>query len=268
MYSGLELTRFSGRLMGAHQQVDHIARRHLKELLSAPVTFPRIRQILHFEGINGPDGIKLKSPSKNVPWHFFDPLHGDSTDFMKLLSVHYDGLIAELKAKNNERSAFEAAWLAHAIVDGLTPAHHYPFDEKLAELRSGSPVAGLTTYKKIFFQGITRRQTLKNMLKAYGPRGLYLGHWVFEWGFGGIMRPLRFPDARPLPSDIRRLQKLGYKEYFLREARAIARLDIYNQYLKKGWTPKLVRLARQDLAPRMIRTVTVLWYGAALEAQK
>ena len=133
MYSGLVLTKYSGRLMGAHQKIDRVARRHLSEIMAADVVFPRISEILRFEGKNGPDGIKRKSPGKDEPWHYLDPLSGDASEFLAILDEHYMGLVTHLRAGNTERAAFEAAWLAHAIVDGLTPAHHYPQEQKYTE---------------------------------------------------------------------------------------------------------------------------------------
>ncbi len=41
----------------------------------------------------------------------------------------------EIRRHNIVRASFEAAWLAHALVDGLTPAHHYPYEEKLLEVQ-------------------------------------------------------------------------------------------------------------------------------------
>ncbi len=267
MYSGLTLTRYSGRLFGGHQQIDRVARRHLAQLLSPQTTFPGVRSVLHFEGKNGPDGIKRKSPSKDEPWHFFEPLEGDTTAFMKLLSMHYLNLVKELKNKNKERSAFEAAWLAHAIVDGLTPAHHYPYEEEISKLRGGAHKDDRTTVmEKLIFKGDTKYKTMKNTLKAYGPRGLYMSHGLFELGFGIIIKPLRFPDARPSANHVAYAYDLGYEEYFLRQARKIARLNIFNTYIEGGWTGKLSRQVREELAPIIVRTVTVIWYMAAQEA--
>ena len=268
MFSGLEFTNYSGQLVGAHQKIDRVSRRHLAELLEPSTNFPRIRDILHFEGKNGPDGIKIKSPAKNEPWHYFDPLSEDSADFMQLLTMHYEGLVRELKSMNYERSAFEAAWLAHAIVDGLTPAHHYPFAEKISELRGGAPNSSRTSYrKKLIFKGKTKRETVKNMVKAYGPRGLYMAHWLYEFGFSAIVKPLRFPDARLTSEDMAEVKKLGYEKYFLKNARDIARLGMFERYLQHGWQSKLARETREVLAPSMIRTVTVIWYLAVDEAE-
>ena len=267
MYSGLTLTRNSGRLFGGHQHIDRVARRHLNELLPKTAPFPSIRPILHFEGKNGPDGIKRKSPSKNEPWHFFEPLKGDTKPFMKLLTAHYKQLVIQLKAKNKERAAFEAAWLAHAAVDGMTPPHHYPYEVKLAEIRGGAAKEDRTTVmQKWIFKGDTKTKTMKNIFKVWGPRGLFIAHGMFELGFGFIIKPLRFPDARPTVHDIAQAKKLGYEEYFLKQARKIALMQLFEDYIASGWTAKLSRQVREELAPIMIKTVTVLWYEASEEA--
>src|SRR5687767_1959302 len=122
MYSGSTLTKYSGRVMGAHQKIDRVARRHLGKIVRDNRVFPASRTILQFEGKNGPDGIKRKSPARDEPWHYYDPFNETDTQLTDLIQEHYDKLVAELKVHNRERVAFEAAWLAHALVDGLTPA--------------------------------------------------------------------------------------------------------------------------------------------------
>src|SRR5690606_2252790 len=124
MYSGSTLTKYSGRVIGAHQKIDRVARRHLSRMIADDSAIPPIRSILHFEGKNGPDAIKRKSPAKDELWHYFNPFDDKDTRIVDIIDEHYRLLVRELKARNTERSAFEAAWLAHAIVDGLTPAHH------------------------------------------------------------------------------------------------------------------------------------------------
>jgi hypothetical protein len=267
MYSGLVLTKYSGRLMGAHQKIDRVARRHLGELLPIGAKFPTIRQILNFEGKNGPDGIKRKSPGRDEPWHYLNPLDKQNDVFLDILDEHYYKLVDYLRAGNDERAAFETAWLAHAVVDGLTPAHHFPYEEKIAELRGGRSKDSRTTIsEKLLFKSDSVTKSILNTLKAYGPRGIYTSHALFEMGFTVIIRPLRLPDARPGRSDIDELEKKGHGEYFLHRAREIAVQNYYETYLKWGWTPRLSNRIRHELAPTMVRTVTVLWYSAAEEA--
>lgn len=267
MYSGLVLTRYSGRLMGAHQKIDRVARRHLAGLMPSSAPFPKITEIIRFEGKNGPDGIKRKSPGKDEPWHFLNPLGDDHDAFLQLLREHYEGLVRSLQETNSTRAAFEAAWLAHAIVDGLTPAHHYPYEQKIDEMRQGGNEARQSIKDKFIFKGDTAAQTALNNFKAYGPRGLLSSHVLFEFGVMFLIRPLRLPDAKPTASDLSEIEELGHGEYFIRRAREVAVHDLYEQYLEKGWTPKLANQIRHKLAPTMAKTVTVIWYAAAREAK-
>ncbi|MEK7603111.1 MAG: hypothetical protein AAB459_02630, partial [Patescibacteria group bacterium] len=177
----------SGRLIGAHQKVDRVARRHLMRVLKDESVFPKVNKILQFEGKNGPDAIKRKSPAKDEPWHYTNPFDDEDTKLEELIWIHYDHLVTELKAGNQERIAFEAAWLAHAIVDGLTPAHHYPYEEKLIELRGGEGIESRTTYrKKLIMPGKTGSELIKNNWKMWGPRGLIMSHMMFEFGVAAI----------------------------------------------------------------------------------
>lgn len=253
--------------MGSHQKIDRVARRHVRELLPHNELFPTISEILEFEGKNGPDGVKRKSPARDEPWHYLDPLSHDHESFLLTINGHYDQLVTHLKKRNHERAAFEAAWLAHAVVDGLTPAHHYPYEEKLTELRNGKGIESRTTIReKLVFSGDTVGKTLANTYKAYGPRGLMSSHVMFEFGVMFIIRPLRLPDARPTKADIKEVLKLQPEEFFLHKAREIAVLDIYERYIEYGWTPKLSNQIRHQLAPLLVKTVTLLWYRAAHEA--
>src|SRR5437762_10117413 len=116
MYSGTTLTRFSGRILGAHQKIDRVARHHLRQILPDNTVFPSVRSILQFEGKNGPDALKRKSPAKNEPWHYYSPFDDADSKLLILIKEHYDQLVRQLKSRKKEREAFEEAWLAHALV--------------------------------------------------------------------------------------------------------------------------------------------------------
>lgn len=269
MYSGTSLTRYSGRIVGAHQKIDRIARRHLGKLLSDNTLFPKSKEILYFEGKRGPDAIKLKSPAKDEPWHYFNPFDDTDTQILDIINDHQNSLIQEIKAGNQERVAFEAAWLAHAIVDGLTPAHHYPYEEKLVELRGGEGIESRTTLKtKLFMPGLTKREMLKNNWEMWGSKGLLTTHMLFEFGVASIIAPLSFSDGVPKQKDIDEIHQVGVVEYFRQVAREIAVLDMYVRYYQKGWTPKLAYDVRHKLAPLIIKCVALSWYDALANSGK
>ncbi len=258
----------SGRVLGAHQKIDRIARKQLSMLLTNDDLFPASGKILHFEGKNGPDAIKRKSPAKDEPWHYFNPFDDDDNQLLELITHHYEQLIIELKAGNNERSAFEAAWLAHALVDGLTPAHHYPYEEKLTELRGGAGIETRTTIRaKWILPGETRGEQLKNNWKMWGAKGLFMTHGMFEMGIATIIAPLSFGELSIKDDDIVQLQHKGIAEWFRHIAREIAVLNMYENYYQKGWTPKLAWQVRHKLGPELIKTVALAWYGALIDAK-
>lgn len=269
MYSGTTLTKYSGRVLGAHQKVDRVSRRHLALLLKDDKSFPAIKQILHFEGKNGPDAIKRKSPAKDEPWHYFNPFHEGDTQLLDLIDDHYDQLVQELRAGNMERAAFDAAWLAHALVDGLTPAHHFPYEEELMKLRKGAANESRTTIKeKLVMHGDNAAEKFANNWRMWGTKGLMTTHGSFEWGFSMLIAPMSFTDALPSEKEIRQIREIGLREYFVRVAREVAVLDLFDSYYEKGWTLRLAYRVRYRLAPILIKTITLAWYAAAAEASE
>lgn len=267
MYSGTTLTNYSGALIGAHQKIDRTAYRILKRQVQSIEGFPTLKSILHFEGKNGPDGIKRKSPAKDEPWHFYDPLCADDTELIRQIGNHYDELVRQLRRGYPERAAFDAAWLAHAVVDGLTPAHHFPYEEKLLELRGGADKSSRNSLKnKLIIPGETLSDSLKKNWAMWGVGGLMSMHGMFEMGVAFMMAPIRFPTASPTEGDLNLLVDIGSVEYFKRAARQIALLDMYTRFHKSGWTPKLARDVRNELGPTLIKTVCVVWYSAMRDA--
>jgi hypothetical protein len=251
----------------AHQKIDRVAHKHLERLTGEPNSFPPLKNVLHFEGHNGPDAAKLKNkPGVEQPWHFINPFDLADTELGEAIQLHYGGLVAALKKQNRERAAFEAAWLAHALVDGLTPAHHYPYEEALETLRGEDRSSRNTLKSRVVVKGKTRRDSLMRSLKIVGPHGLLTTHTTFEAGAFMIMQPLKLAGAFPTSDNLTAVQKLGLAKYFAQVAREIGARGMFEQFLRTGWTPKLARLVRRELAPRMVEIVTLAWYSALADA--
>jgi len=269
MYSGTTLRHGSGNLIGTHQKIDRVARRHLSRHIADGVDFPKVRQILHFEGKNGPDGIKRKSPAKDEPWHYIDPTDSNDNGLIEIIDDHLDNLVSALADDNQERAAFEAAWLAHAIVDGLTPAHHYPLEEKLSELRGGQGLDTRTSMKeKLVLPGDTRREKVRNNWEFWGAKGVMTTHLLFEIGVATTIAPLRLESGMPNANERIRVQKEGFIPLFREIALQIYGLKMYENFHKNGWSRDLARQTRQELAPKIIKTVVLAWYDATLRAAR
>lgn len=266
MYSGSTLNAYSGRLLGAHQKIDRTARRHFDRLLPHS-NFPDIKSILYFEGDNGPDAIKRKSPAKDEPWHYLQPFDKSDTQLIGLIEDHHRKLVSALKSGDKVRAAFEAAWLAHAVVDGLTPAHHYPYEEKLMELRSGRGIEDRTTIgKKLIMPGKNPSSQLRNNWLMWGPKGLFTTHAAFEAGVAMLIAPLKIKLSGLKTDAATTLQSQPLADWFRQQAQDVANLELYDKFCKSGWTIPLARRVRSQLAPTLVQSVALVWYSAAHEA--
>ena len=266
MYSGTTFHKLSGNIIGAHQKIDRVARNQLNSLIPGN-NFPRIGLILKFEGNRGPDSIKRKSPGKNEEWHFIKPSDPNDTKLIEIICYHYDELVSALKSKNLERSSFEAAWLAHAIVDGLTPAHHYPYEQELIKLREGEGIETRSSIiRKLIIPGRSSLNIIKNNWQMWGPKGLFSMHAAFELGFATLIAPLRFNDILPKPNYLSSISKMKLPKWYRSLVSQVDKLNIYETYYKTGWTRKLSKQVRKELAPTLINAVTAVWYLAYNEA--
>lgn len=270
MYSGTTFRLKSGRIMGVHQRIDRLARRELTQLVPRKAYFPSEHDILHFEGLNGPDGIKRKSPGKDEPWHYIDPTDHSDKQIHVMIRDHIHNLTNALVDKNTTRASFEAAWLAHAIADGLTPAHHYPLEEKLEELRDGQGLETRNTHrKKIVLPGKTRRHQFKNNWEFWGAKGVMTTHVAFELGIATTLAATgKMPSATPTSNDLVRLKNEGVEPLFDEALHRIVGLKLYEEFSRSGWTRRLARSTREQLIPEIVRIITLAWHECYLEADR
>ena len=270
MYAGTTLVPMKkfDAWFGAHQKIDRVARRNLAHITGKTCVFPSSRQIIRFEGLDGPDGIKRKSPAKDEPWHFIDPFDLKDDTVALLIADHYKNLVNGLIANDLTKAAFEAAWLSHAIVDGLTPAHHYPFEAELIKLRGEGNSTRSSAKEKLIMPGETISKQVRNNWKMWGDKGLLATHFAFEWGVAAIIAPLRLKSSLPTDEEMAKIGQLGVAKLFLSRARQIADLHMYDDFYRSGWTPRLAKQVRRELAPLITNTVTLAWYAAGVEAQK
>lgn len=256
----------SGRVIGAHQKIDRVARRHLDTLLETGLSFPDIATILRFEGINGPDGIKLKSPGVDEPWHFVDPTNPDDTMLYDDVRYHRINLTTALEKNDETRAAFESAWLAHAVTDGLTPAHHEPGEDTVVSLREQTNEKRTVRSRVIVPGSGSARQFVKNNWDHWGAGGVMTTHTMFEAGVAMTIQGLRFDAAMPSSHMIVRLKSEGFDTLFHEAVQSVAALGLYDQYKKRGWTRRIAGEVRRELVPRIIETVVLSWYAAYADA--
>ncbi len=263
MYSGTTFHNRSGNIAGVHQRIDRVAKRHLIHHIGRKAFFPSIKTILHFEGRNGPDGIKSKSPSHDEPWHYIAPDAKNDDQLITIITDHLYNLAKALKAKDEERAGFEAAWLSHAITDGLTPAHHYPLAEKIEELWGKPHTERKTKRDKVLIASKSKRDMVSKNWQYWGTKGVFHLHWSFELGIASSITLSSFKDIGIKPSDLRNIEKNGYVQYFFASLQKVDDLGMYEAYTKEGWSVRIGNMARKKLTPLIMKNVCLAWYAAS-----
>lgn len=268
MYAGTTFNGVSGKFTGVHQKIDRIARKHIKKYVDDSAKFPAINEILFFEGNNGPDGIKRKSPSKDEPWHYIDPSDPSDHALVDIINDNLHNLSMALEHNNQERAAYEAAWLAHAVVDGLTPAHHYPLDDKIEELWGKPHHERMTIKDKNIIKGLNARDTISKNWQYWGAKGVFTAHVAFELGVSATITGHRFNSGAPKPADLKRVEVEGFEKIFLEAVHRIDDMKLYDEFGHDGWTHDLADKTRRILMPEIIKTVAQAWYYAAYKVKK
>lgn len=259
MYSGFITSKRAIAAVGVHQRFDTVAYRIVESYFAAS-TFPSLAQIIHFEGVNGPDGLKVKSPGKNETSHLYNPLT-DTGPVPEYIEQHYKGLVAALKQHDMVRAAFEAAWMAHYICDGMTPAHHFPLDEHLEKHELVKTPKGRYRLRQ---PGEPARATVKKSWAVWGGKGLLTTHFNFEMGVAAALIGQRI-RVRLDVAKLVEARQMGITEFFKQEARDIAELQMYERFYDKGWNTELARQVKVKLAPQTVQLIAIAWLLAYLE---
>lgn len=264
MYSGFITSRHAADWLGAHQKFNKIAYKQLHPHVQAS-KFPPLDRIQHFEGMNGPDGIKLKSIHRSdEPSHFYNP-DTKSGPLLDHIKNHHQSLVVALGEQNISRAAFEAAWLAHTVVDGLTPAHHVPYEQELHEMYQSGGQNFHRRRNKVIIQGATKRDALRQNWQMWGKDGLLSNHIHFELGVATVVIGSSFRGTIH-HTKLKGAQRLGVVDFFKTEAKIIHHSHMYDQFQQTSWTAELARTVRRQLAPAIIQAVAIVWILAAEEA--
>jgi hypothetical protein len=268
MYAGTTLLKSSGKFAGVHQKIDRIARLNIIKNESKSIKFPLIKDILYFEGNNGPDGIKRKTKAQDEPWHFINPADPNDKDLLIIISNHMYNLIEALKEQNNTRASFEAAWLAHSIVDGLTPAHHYPLSDKIEELWGKGHGDRTSVKSKVVIKGDGLKDTLSKNWQYIGADGVFTAHLLFEGGVASAITTIKFKKAGPTELDVKDLRKDGFEKMYLDSVKKVYSMKMYEAFCRYGWSWGLAKQTRKVLIPEIIKMVSLAWSEAIIKAKE
>ncbi len=256
----LPIKNRSGRIIGTHQKLDRIARKALSKLLKKNDYFPSAKEIVYFEGMRGPDGLKRKCPGVDEPTHFIIPDNDDKKLLTQVLDCQ-ENLKKALKEENIERAAFEASWLAHYLVDALTPAHHFPLTDKKEELMSEKEYYEIFGHElRQIMRGDSPLETVKNNWTYYGKNGHMTKHFFFEYKIARILNTMKTKKLLPKLTK-KELENNNLEKEFYTSVNKIYSLNLYNRYKDLGWTGKIDQEVKKILLPEIVKLITIAWYS-------
>ncbi|MBP6005741.1 hypothetical protein KA531_02470 [Candidatus Saccharibacteria bacterium] len=240
---------------GIHQKMDKIAYQVMtkyanQELGAGQYFFPELRDVIYFEGYNGPDGLKVKKGSKKYDkHHLWEPKTGQGY-LMEWIEHHYHSLVATLNNQDTIDSGFEASWLAHYLGDIVTPAHHYSKDLLYTEGKLANQKFGV------------------KLKEQYRVTKNFTDHIIFESGIASSLVMKRFNHIEFSQEILKSLENIGVTATINNLALSIQDQGLYEQYLKKGWSPKLYQLIREQVVDQGIQLISAIWYFALLESRE
>ncbi len=228
--------------IGTHQKFDKVAYRLIRPRINLN-KFPQQRQILKFEGMGGPDGLKMKSKNYRAD-HLWDPVNKIG-HLPSWVEIHYKNAVEALKNGDSVKASFELGFMAHYLTDSLTPAHH-------------------TNHKLITAEYEDANRLRKNWV-VWGRKGLVSSHVMFE---SGVSTAIAFNRLRvKFDEDLyNRIIQEGIKVVVEDESLRIAKLDLFDRYLKKGWTVDLAKTVKTVVVKRIPQLVAATWLAAYTEA--
>lgn len=240
----------------SHQKLVRAARRVINPHLPADIAFPTAAKIIHFEGKNGPDGLLDKRSVTDEPIDHINLKDPSDRTLFNQVENHIYNLHDALKKKNTVRAEFEAAWLEHLVVDGLTPAHHQPSKERpetdthVEEHKTNIGAAA---------------DVLKLYWKYLGPSGGGIHHLMFEAGVEAIVMPLSPQSLAKIKIPAEDLEKVKSGQFIKLYEASVRKIDSYKmfqRYEKSSWTTELAHDVREVLIPEAVRMVSLAWLAA------
>jgi len=244
--------------VSSHQKLVRAARRAIVPYLPDGVGFPSAAQIINFEGKNGPDGLLDKHGAFDMPEDFVDL--NDPTDrvLFEQIKNHIHNLHVALKKDNAVRAEFEAAWLEHFVVDGLTPAHHRPLKVRPQKTNTRGNRSNVLSAAKLYW-------------KAFGPGGdVGMGHMAFEAGIEFIIMPMspsKLAEVKITDDELEKIKSGKFIELYEKSIRKIDTYKMFQRYKESFWTNKLAFEVRKVLIPEAVRMVALAWLTAVYKGK-
>jgi hypothetical protein len=247
MYGGKYLGRFLPFLnWGTHWFINKQALFLLEgEGIEVGEEFPSLGQINYFEEFQGPDGAWLRGEhlDSNMYWN---PKTDEGNAPEEALRL-FKKLIIAMEDKDSRIVAQEAAWLAHIVTDMLWPAH------QVGKIQDVEGQYWFWKVKTDWYDGLTGSLWDKHDKHSKLEFLTTITFWGRRLGKSQIDHQF-IAKAEKDQSLI-----IGYLK---EKAEEIHDKELYQDFIKNGWSRGVKYTIDQEILPEMISAVATLWYLA------
>ena len=118
--------------------------------------------------------------------------------------------------------------------------------------------------EKNIIKGHNRRDTVSKNWQYWGKNGVFMNHFMYEFGVAAAIVRDNFGPITISDDDITALKKDGYAATFKDLMSQVVQLGTYERYSSEGWSRQLANTIRTDLVPLIVRGVVLGWYQSIL----
>lgn len=252
MLTGKFIHRIFPRLQtGSHSTINRLANRLVRRHID--VDFPHWRHINKYEGWNGIDGLWLQN-RHDTSRSTYNPVNDQGLGLQEV-QQQFDGLVNAWTSEDQELKARQLAYISHVITDVCTPPHQH--GKKAEDLQRRWYSFWL---KDDWEESVLEKDT-------------HDSHFKFEMSllYRLIWKPLR--KARLNRDMVARFQRRRERSrvllqgYMKKLSLQIRNLNLFQEFVERGWTKRVDRSMRSIVMPNIVSTVATTWYLGAMEGE-
>lgn len=236
---------------GSHYTVNRLANRLVSRHID--VDFPDWKHINNYEGWNGIDGLWIQNRHETSR-STYNPLNQEGQGLLEV-ERQFDGLITAWAENDTEGKARQLAYVSHVITDLCTPPHQH-----------GRYVPAQNRRWYAFWMNDDWEESVLQ-------KNSHDSHFKFEMSllYKLLWKPLRKGRLH------RRMVKRFFRNkerprtllqgYLRRLTLQIRNLNLFQEFMERGWTRRVDRSMRFIVLPNIVSTVATTWYLGAVEGE-
>ncbi len=236
---------------GSHSTINRLANRLVRR--HTDVDFPHWKHINKYEGWNGIDGLWLQNRHETSR-STYNPVNDQGLGLQEV-EQQFDGLVNAWTSEDQELKARQLAYISHVITDVCTPPHQHG-----RKVEAQNP-RWYSFWLKDDWEEVVLEKNSND------------SHFKFEMSllYRLLWKPLR--KGRLNRNMVMRFQRRRDRSrtllqgYLRKLSLQIRNLNLFQEFVERGWTKRVDRSMRSIVMPNIVSTVATTWYLGAMEGE-